>query len=166
MTTVEGGRDAAFDLSAHFDEDFDVVVATGALQRVKHPATLLCDARRCLRPGGTIIAGVRNFAHWLPRSRARSDGSATSAATVLITSTYVSSHVAASNYSWPRTPSRSAVANHVIRCTASAVHRSGERAELIERVNRVGVKLYPSLFADNLLFELEPVPTAEPTTAA
>jgi SAM-dependent methyltransferase len=49
--------------------DFDVVVAADVLEHVRNPDRLLADAQRCLRPGGTVVASVPNFAHWYPRVR-------------------------------------------------------------------------------------------------
>src|SRR5206468_1864116 len=43
---------------------------------------------------------------------------------------------------------------------------AGGLERLFDRVNRLGVTLYPSLFAYHLLFELEPVPEVEPAVAS
>jgi SAM-dependent methyltransferase len=42
------------------DESFDVVVAGELLEHVRDPAGLVADARRVLRPGGTLVGSVPN----------------------------------------------------------------------------------------------------------
>jgi SAM-dependent methyltransferase len=42
------------------DESFDVVVAGELLEHVRDPAALVRDARRVLRPGGTLVGSVPN----------------------------------------------------------------------------------------------------------
>lgn len=48
---------------------FDVVVAADVIEHVRAPEQLLGSMAERLRPGGTIIASVPNFAHWYPRAR-------------------------------------------------------------------------------------------------
>ena len=50
-------------------DGYDVVVAADVLEHLRWPGRLLTDARRCLRPGGSVIASVPNFSHWYPRAR-------------------------------------------------------------------------------------------------
>jgi SAM-dependent methyltransferase len=169
VTTVDGGRDAALDLSTHFGEDFDVVVATDGLERVKDPEALLGDARRCLRPGGTIIASVRNFAHWLPRSRValgrfgyERRGGLDHDHLRFFTRRSFERLVTRNGFTIRR--------RDAIGVPRGTVRGSAERAQgrekFLERVHQIGVTLYPSLFAYYLLFELEPVPVAEPAAAS
>jgi SAM-dependent methyltransferase len=48
---------------------FDVVVAADVIEHVRAPEQLLGAMAERLRPGGTILASVPNFAHWYPRAR-------------------------------------------------------------------------------------------------
>jgi glycosyltransferase involved in cell wall biosynthesis len=162
---VERGDQSAFDLTAHFGDDFDIVIVTQALERVGDPETLLCDARRCLRPGGTIIASVPNFAHWYPRSRVargrfyyEPGGGPDRDHLRFFTRRSFERLVAKNDFTIRR---RDAVGLPLgtIRRSATA---ADVRDRLFERVNRVGVTVYPSLFAYDLLFELEPAPEAGP----
>lgn len=56
-------------IPAEVGTGFDVVLAADVLEHVREPAHLLSDARRVLRPGGTMIVCVPNIAHWYPRFR-------------------------------------------------------------------------------------------------
>lgn len=48
---------------------FDVVVAADTLEHVAEPTELLRDMCRVLRPGGQVLLSVPNFANWYPRLR-------------------------------------------------------------------------------------------------
>jgi glycosyltransferase involved in cell wall biosynthesis len=48
---------------------YDVVLAADVLEHLREPERLLRDARRVLRPGGTLLACVPNIGHWYPRFR-------------------------------------------------------------------------------------------------
>jgi glycosyltransferase involved in cell wall biosynthesis len=169
VTRVDRGDQPALDLSGRFGEDFDVVVATDVLERVKDPERLLCDARRCLRPGGTIIVSVPNFAHWYPRSRVamgRFDyerrGGMTRDHLRFFTRASFERLVAKNGFTIRRRDAIELPLDAARGTDAGA----GRREHLFERVNQVAVTLYPSLFAYHLLFELEPVPEVEPAGAS
>jgi 2-polyprenyl-3-methyl-5-hydroxy-6-metoxy-1,4-benzoquinol methylase len=49
--------------------DFDVILAADVIEHVRTPQQLLTDMAHRLRPGGTIIASVPNISHWYPRGR-------------------------------------------------------------------------------------------------
>jgi 2-polyprenyl-3-methyl-5-hydroxy-6-metoxy-1,4-benzoquinol methylase len=61
------------DLEAGVPEDaageYDVIVAADVLEHTRHPERLLAALHRHLHAEGTIIASVPNFAHWYPRVR-------------------------------------------------------------------------------------------------
>ena len=165
MTGVDRGDQPVLDLSAWFGGDFDVVVATDVLERVKDPETLLCDARRCLRPGGTMIVSVPNFAHWYSRSRVargRFDyegrGGIDRDHLRFFTRASFERLVAKNGFTIRR--------RDAIELPLDTTRRAAGLDRLFERANRVGVTLYPSLFAYHLLFELEPVPDVEPAVAS
>jgi SAM-dependent methyltransferase len=48
---------------------YDVVLAADVLEHLREPERLLRDAKRVLRPGGSMIACVPNISHWYPRFR-------------------------------------------------------------------------------------------------
>jgi glycosyltransferase involved in cell wall biosynthesis len=165
VTGVDRGDQPALDLSAWFGGDFDVVVATDVLERVKDPEKLLCDARRCLRPGGTMIVSIPNFAHWYPRSRVargRFDyedrGGIDRDHLRFFTRASFERLVGKNGFTIRR--------RDAIELPVDSNRRTAGLDRLFARVNRVGVTLYPSLFAYHLLFELEPVPDVEPAVAS
>jgi 2-polyprenyl-3-methyl-5-hydroxy-6-metoxy-1,4-benzoquinol methylase len=50
-------------------EGFDLVLAADVLEHLRRPEQLLSDIRRVIRPRGTAVLCVPNFAHWYPRAR-------------------------------------------------------------------------------------------------
>jgi glycosyltransferase involved in cell wall biosynthesis len=48
---------------------YDLVLAADVLEHLREPERLLRDARRALRPGGSMVACVPNIGHWYPRFR-------------------------------------------------------------------------------------------------
>jgi glycosyltransferase involved in cell wall biosynthesis len=48
---------------------YDVVIAADVLEHVREPESLLVDIRRVLAPGGCLVVSVPNFGHWYPRTR-------------------------------------------------------------------------------------------------
>jgi glycosyltransferase involved in cell wall biosynthesis len=70
------GRLGAF-FQANLDEGipdevgsgFDLVLAADVIEHLREPERLLRDAKRVLRPGGSLVVCVPNIAHWYPRTR-------------------------------------------------------------------------------------------------
>jgi 2-polyprenyl-3-methyl-5-hydroxy-6-metoxy-1,4-benzoquinol methylase len=50
-------------------DGYDVILAADVLEHVRNPEALLTDATARLAPGGSILTSVPNFAHWYPRLR-------------------------------------------------------------------------------------------------
>ena len=48
---------------------YDVVIAADVLEHVRRPKDLLVDMQSCLEPGGTVLVSIPNFSHWYPRVR-------------------------------------------------------------------------------------------------
>jgi SAM-dependent methyltransferase len=48
---------------------YDAVIAGDVLEHVRDPAALLREIRRVTAPGGSLLISVPNFAHWYPRTR-------------------------------------------------------------------------------------------------
>jgi len=51
------------------DDDFDVIVADDLVEQVRDPQRLLADLVQHLAPGGTLIVTVPNIGHWYARGR-------------------------------------------------------------------------------------------------
>jgi len=50
-------------------DGFDVVLAADVLEHVREPGDLMREIRHRLRPGGSLVTSIPNFAHWYPRAR-------------------------------------------------------------------------------------------------
>ena len=46
---------------------FDIVLFADVLEHLSDPFSILCDAKRYLRPGGSVVVSVPNIAHWMVR---------------------------------------------------------------------------------------------------
>lgn len=56
-------------IPAEVGTGFDVVLAGDVIEHVRNSDELLADMRRCVRPGGFVLASVPNISHWYPRLR-------------------------------------------------------------------------------------------------
>jgi glycosyltransferase involved in cell wall biosynthesis len=168
VTRVDRGHRPTPDLSAYIGQEFDILVAADVLERVRDPEQLLRDARRCLRPGGTIVVSIPNFSHWYPRSRValgrfdyRSEGALAREHVRFFTRASFERLAAKNGFTTRR--------RDAIGLPLDAVGSGGQPprfARAFERLNQLGVTVYPSLFAYHLLFELEPAPEVEPASAS
>jgi SAM-dependent methyltransferase len=61
--------DLATGLPDELDDDYDVVVAADVVEHLADPSRLLYDMADRVRPGGSVIASVPNIGHWYPRAR-------------------------------------------------------------------------------------------------
>jgi SAM-dependent methyltransferase len=144
-------------IPAEIGTGYDVVVAGDVIEHVRNGERLLADVARCVRPGGFVLASVPNFAHWYPRLRVASGRFGYDQRGILD-----QTHV---RFFTRRTFERAA-ADAGLRARrfeatglpldVLADDATGSLARrILQRVDRVGVSLYPSLFGYQLLFELE-----------
>jgi SAM-dependent methyltransferase len=56
-------------IPAEVGGDYDVILAADVLEHVRDPKRLLMQCEERLRPGGRIIASIPNIGHWYPRAR-------------------------------------------------------------------------------------------------
>jgi glycosyltransferase involved in cell wall biosynthesis len=56
-------------LPPELDGSFDVVLAADVLEHVRDPARLLREIRDVVAPGGSLLISVPNFGHWYARMR-------------------------------------------------------------------------------------------------
>jgi len=144
---------------------FDVVVAADVIEHVRNSEELLAGMRRCVRPGGFVLASVPNIAHWYPRLRVASGRFGYDQRGILD-----NTHV---RFFTGRTFTRSVIdAGFRIRRRSAtglpldamagpadaqpAGRRPGTARRLVSRIDRAGVHLLPNLFGYQLVFELEP----------
>ena len=55
------------DLRIEEVDRFDIVLFGDVLEHLSDPLSILCDAKRYLRPGGSVVVSVPNVAHWMVR---------------------------------------------------------------------------------------------------
>ena len=141
---------------------YDLVVAADVLEHVRDPLELLAQIRQVLAPGGRLLVSVPNFGHWYPRLR-----------------------VLLGRFDYDRRGILDAghVRFFTQRSFERLLHRSGWHAlqrgatglpfdvadrgggseglgsalkRTIGRIDRIGVRVRPTLFAYQLLYDLEP----------
>jgi glycosyltransferase involved in cell wall biosynthesis len=56
-------------IPAEAGSGYDIVLMADVLEHVRTPEQLLADARKIVRPGGSVVLSVPNFGHWYPRLR-------------------------------------------------------------------------------------------------
>jgi 2-polyprenyl-3-methyl-5-hydroxy-6-metoxy-1,4-benzoquinol methylase len=140
---------------------FDTIVAADVLEHVRDPGRILAEARDLLADGGVLLASVPNVAHWYPRLRVASGRFDYDARGILDRD-----HV--------RFFTRRSFARLVARSgwRVTATRATGLPFDVVERGGRVGaaarlratvglvddaaVRVWPSLFAYQYVFTLEP----------
>ena len=143
---------------------FDVILAADVIEHVRQPAKLLAQAQTLLRPGGTVIACVPNFAHWYPRTR-----------TALGLFDYDRRGILDSGHvrfftrrSFENLVTKSGFEIRRRATTGLPVDVLGDSRSRLWKVagglDRLGTWLRPQLFAYQLLYELQPVDVATAET--
>jgi len=154
---------------------FDIVLAADVLEHVRRPEELLADARARLNPGGSIVTSVPNFGHWYPRIRVglgRFDYDRRG----LLDHDHVRFFT---RRSFERLAKRvglkvrrreaTGVATDVVyRGSRGQASAPGLFMRFALALDRLGVALAPTLFANQFLYELEPAenPTLDPAPPA
>lgn len=148
-------------------DDFDLIVCADVLEHVREPGRLLADARTRLAAGGTIIASVPNFAHWYPRARValgRFDydrrGILDRGHVRFFTRRSFERVVASAGL---RVRRRDAVGIPIevvdrgrVDVDAGARGRPSAVKATVKSIDRTAVLLWPTLFAFQLVYELDP----------
>ena len=158
---VEADLDHGLPPSITEGEPFDIVLAGDVLEHVRTPEDLLRDIRGVLAPGGRVLVSVPNFGHWYPRLRVLS-GSFDYDRRGILDRGHVRFFT---RNAFERVLHRSGW--HVVRRQVTGLpfdvaDRGGSgglaRAlkRTIGRIDALGVRLRPTLFGYQLLYELEP----------
>jgi 2-polyprenyl-3-methyl-5-hydroxy-6-metoxy-1,4-benzoquinol methylase len=159
---VEANLDAGLPPAVRDDEPYDVIVAADVLEHVRQPLVLLQQMHEVLAPGGTLVVSVPNFGHWYPRLRVALGRFDYDRRGILD-----EDHVRFfTRRSFERLLHRSGW--HIVRSEAvglpfDVADRGGEREGLgatlkrsIGWLDRLGLRLRPTLFGYQLLYDLEP----------
>lgn len=158
-------------IPAEVGDGFDVVLAADVLEHVRRPDLLLSDVRERLSPGGSVIVSVPNFAHWYPRARVAAGrfdydrrGILDAGHLRFFTRRSFRRLAAGSGFATRRCEAVGLPFEVVVRggdgASGPGPGAGGSGGALLRAargVDRAGVGLWPSLFAYQFLFELEPV---------
>ncbi len=158
---VEADLDSGLPPSVAEAEPFDVVLAADVLEHVRDPEALLRDVRDVLATDGRVLVSVPNFGHWYPRFRVASGRFDYDRRGILDRG-----HVRFfTRRSFERVLHRSGW--HILRRDVTGLPfdvadrggpggLSGTLRRTVGRIDALGVRLRPTLFGYQLLYELEP----------
>jgi glycosyltransferase involved in cell wall biosynthesis len=153
-------------LPGSIGDSFDVIVAADVLEHVRRPDQLLGALRAHLAPGGTIIACVPNFGHWYPRLRVlfgRFDYDRRG----ILDQGHVRFFTLASFERLVRRAGFAVRRREFVPLPTEVAHRGAGPApnadgaptalRALKTIDRAAIALRPTLFAYQLLYELEPI---------
>jgi SAM-dependent methyltransferase len=139
---------------------YDLVVAADVLEHLREPERTLRDARRVLRPGGSLIACVPNIGHWYPRFRTllgRFDydqrGPLDRGHLRFFTRRSVTRMFRREGFAVRRV--------EAVGLPLDAVGVDAGRGRLLRFMDSIALALWPTLFAYQFILEAEPEPDAE-----
>ena len=159
---VEADLDAGLPQEVLDAGGYDLVVAADVLEHVREPLDLLAQIRQVLAPGGRLLVSVPNFGHWYPRLRVLLGRFDYDRRGILD-----AGHVRFfTQRSFERLLHRSGW--HALQRSATGLpfdvaDRGGAGDGLgaalkrtIGRIDGIGLRVRPTLFAYQLLYDLEP----------
>lgn len=141
--------------------DYDIVLVADVLEHVRQPQALLEHAREKVRPGGTIVASVPNFGHWYPRIRTAL-GMFDYDRRGILDAGHLRFFTRASFDRLLRRAGLVARRREAVGPPPEIVQRGaaegtapGGIGRVVEWLSRVGVEVWPTLFAYQFVYELE-----------
>lgn len=148
-------------------DEFDVIIAADVLEHVREPEPLLAGLASRLAPGGSIVTCVPNIGHWYPRLRialGRFDydrrGILDRDHVRFFTRKSLERMIDRTGYSVRRREFLTLPVEVVQRGGSDRRAGAGEQAlRAFKRLDRIGTALWPTLFAYQFLYELEPMRT-------
>jgi SAM-dependent methyltransferase len=148
-------------LPTEVGKDFDVVVAADVLEHTMNPGSLLAELRDVLSPGGVVLVSVPNVAHWYPRVRVllgRFDYDSRG----IFDEGHLRFFTRRSFERLIQKASMQVRRSSTVGIPVEVADRGGAAPgwakELVGRLDRAGVALWPNLFAYQYIFELEAAP--------
>jgi glycosyltransferase involved in cell wall biosynthesis len=145
-------------IPAEVGTGFDVIIAGDVIEHLRNSEGLLADMRRCVRPGGFVLASVPNISHWYPRLRIASGRFGYDQRGILdrthlrfFTRRTFEQLAAAAGF---RVRRREATGLPLDVMAGDDAPGVGRRAVAV--LDRTGVAVSPNLFGYQLVFELEP----------
>lgn len=142
---------------------YDVVIAADVLEHTRSPAELLAEIRRVVAQHGTVIISIPNFGHWYPRIRVATGrfdydqrGILDRGHVRFFTRRSFERLAAAAGFTTRRWDATGLPLEVLGREPMQGSTHTGSR-QLLRAVDQLAVKSWPSLFAYQLLYELEPL---------
>jgi SAM-dependent methyltransferase len=147
-------------IPAEVGDGFDVILAADVLEHVRDPRCLLEQSQEHLRPGGRMIASVPNIGHWYPRTRValgRFDYDRRGILDVghvrFFTRRSFERIVKSAGLSVRRRES----IGMPLEVFERGGHGQGGLGPRLGQVERAAVDVWPTMFAFQFLYELEPL---------
>ena len=142
--------------------NYDIVLAADVLEHVRKPEVLLKSAREHLRPGGSVIVSVPNFGNWYPRVRVALGmfdydrrGILDNGHLRFFTRRSFRNLVHRNGLMVRRIEAVGPPSEIVQRGAAGEEVTNGGIGWVLDRISKLGVNLWPTMFAYQFLFELE-----------
>ncbi len=143
-------------------DGFDVVIAADVIEHVRRPDRLLVEMSQRLRRGGTLIASVPNISHWYPRGRIAL-GLFDYDQRGILDATHMRFFT---RRSFARVTEQAALVP-IARChtgvpfDALGVRTEGRLGLLAALIDRALVRMWPTLFAYQFVYELSVSPVLD-----
>ena len=142
---------------------YDVVLAADVLEHLREPERLLVDAAARLTPGGSIVTSIPNFGHWYARVRVLF-GSFDYDHRGILDGGHVRFFTRRSFERLIRRAGLRVRRREAIGLPLEVIERGGRAprgrsraARVAVALDRIAVAAWPTLFAYQFLYELEPV---------
>ncbi len=148
-------------LPADLDAEYQLVVAADVLEHVRDPARLLGDVRAHLAPNGRVLVSVPNFGHWYPRTRT-AIGAFDYDRRGILDAGHVRFFTRRSFLRLVADAGFEVVRSDATPLPLEVAERGGDSAQVgtlrrsIGRFDNAMVRLWPTMFAYQFLFELAP----------
>lgn len=152
-------------LPPQLEGPFDTVVAADVLEHVRHPGELLDQLAGVLAPGGALFVSIPNFGHWYPRAKValgRFDydrrGILDGDHVRFFTRRSFERLLAAHGWRIRRRSSTGLPLEVVDRGIETDREPGRSPMQAVATVDRAARRVWPTMFAYQLLYELEPLP--------
>jgi glycosyltransferase involved in cell wall biosynthesis len=170
-TEADGVRDrmrrfVLADLSAGLpdtiDDRYDVVIAADIIEHLDDARGMLADLARHVRPDGSVIVSVPNFAHWYPRARVAS-GRFDYDQRGILDATHLRFFTRRSFLRAAREAGLEPLQHAHTGLPFDALGAAGPAAPMavVGRIDRALVTSWPTMFAYQFVYELIPHATGE-----
>ena len=137
-------------------DGFDIVVAADVIEHLSRPDVMLRDVCRVLRPGGQLLLSVPNISHWYPRIRIALglfgyDGKG------ILDQTHLRFFSRATLRRLVRCSGFDIIEEQATGLPLRAISAAdGRRLRVIRRIDRMLVRLRPTLFGYQYILRLTP----------